>query len=80
MQVLKRDSTLEKVDFNKITLRIQNICNEINSIVIDPILIAQKVCAAIHDKVKTTELALYIIIYIFKYLSTEILVLVCLNT
>ena len=56
MQVLKRDFTLEKVDFNKITLRIQNICNEINSKVIDPILIAQKVCAAIHDKVKTTEL------------------------
>jgi ribonucleoside-diphosphate reductase alpha chain len=56
MQVLKRDNTLENVDFNKITRRIKKLCCEIKSTVIDPILIAQKVCAAIHNKVKTTEL------------------------
>lgn len=56
MKVTKRDSSLVDVDFNKITNRIKKLCSEMNSEVVDPIIIAQKVCAAIHDGIKTTEL------------------------
>lgn len=55
MRVLKRNGTYENVDFNKITKRLRNLSLEAG-ISIDPIIIAQKVCSAIHDKVTTTEL------------------------
>jgi ribonucleoside-diphosphate reductase alpha subunit len=56
MRVIKRDGHSEDVDFNKITNRIRKLCNEIGTDVIDPIIIAQKVCNALHDNVRTTEL------------------------
>ena len=56
MRVVKRDGTSESVDFNKITTRIAKLCDEFNASSIDPIVIAQKVCNALHDNVKTTEL------------------------
>ena len=56
MQVIKRNGTSEDVDFNKITNRIEKLCEEIVSTSVDPIIVAQKVCASIHDRVKTTLL------------------------
>jgi len=55
MNVIKRDNTIQGVDFNKITERIQNIINE-QKLSIDPIIIAQKVCTSLSDNIKTTEL------------------------
>lgn len=55
MNVVKRDGTVTGVDFNKITIRLRKLCNEISD-KIDPIIIAQKVCASIYDKVTTQEL------------------------
>ena len=56
MRVIKRNGEYEEVDFNKITRRISKLCAEFCSKTIDPILIAQKVCASLHDKVTTSEL------------------------
>lgn len=55
MNVIKRDNTIQGVDFNKITNRIKTIINEQN-LTIDPIIIAQKVCTSISNNIKTTEL------------------------
>ena len=56
MQVVKRDNTLEPVDFNKITKRITKLSDEISKTSIDPIKVAQKVCNSLYDKVTTKEL------------------------
>ena len=55
MNVIKRDNRVEGVDFNKITKRLRKICNEISPD-IDPIIIAQKVCASLYDNCTTREL------------------------
>ena len=55
MNVIKRDNRIEGVDFNKITKRLRKICNEISPD-IDPIVIAQKVCASLYDNCTTREL------------------------
>ena len=56
MRVIKRDGRSELVDLNKVTTRITKLCSEIETTVIDPIVISQKVCNALHDNVNTTEL------------------------
>ena len=56
MRVIKRDGRSEAVDLNKITTRIARLCGEIGTEDTDPIVIAQKVCLALHDGVKTTDL------------------------
>ena len=56
MKVIKRDGTYQGVDFNKITNRIQRLCNDIGTENVEPIIIAQKVCNAIHDNVTTIAL------------------------
>lgn len=56
MRVIKRNGSFQEVDFNKITLRITNLVHDFNSVVVDPILVAQKVCASLHDNVSTSEL------------------------
>ena len=55
MNVIKRDNTIQGVDFNKITERISKVINEQN-LTIDPIFVAQKVCSSLSDNIKTTEL------------------------
>ena len=55
MNVIKRDNTIQGVDFNKITERISKVINE-QTLEIDPISIAQKVCSSLSDNIKTTEL------------------------
>ena len=59
MRVQKRNNSLEEVSFDKILKRIKLLCigDEFNKkLIIDPTLIAQKVCSEIYDGVKTHEL------------------------
>ena len=58
MKVIKRDGSIEDVDFNKITTRIRKIIDK-NNLSIDPIILSQKICSSIHDNIKTTELDSY---------------------
>ena len=55
MNVTKRNGNTEGVNFNKITTRLRKLCDEMEAS-IDPIIIAQKVCASIYDGVTTKEL------------------------
>ena len=55
MQVTKRDSSVQPVDFNKITNRISKLASELSKD-IDPIRVAQRVCTSLYDKVNTYEL------------------------
>ena len=54
MQVIKRDGRKEQVSFDKVTKRLKNLCGGLKTV--DPILVAQKVCAQIHDDVHTHQL------------------------
>ena len=54
MQVIKRNGTRESVSFDKVIKRLKTLCGGLE--VIDPIAIAQKVCANIYNGVKTSEL------------------------
>lgn len=58
MQVLKRSGQYESVDFNKITKRLTNLCNDdkLTKLNIDPVVIAQKVVSQIQDKISTHDL------------------------
>ena len=59
MRVQKREGHYQDVDLNKITTRIKKLIDEIpssNKDTIDPILISQKVCASLHDKITTSAL------------------------
>lgn len=53
MKVIKRDGSLEDVSFDKVLRRIKCLCEDT---IIDPVVIAQKVCNRIYDGVKTSEL------------------------
>lgn len=55
MFVTKRNGTTEKVHFDKITSRISNLIDGLDSS-IDPALITQKIVSRIYKGVKTTEL------------------------
>ncbi len=56
MKVKKRDGSLEEMRYDKITRRIQNFCDDLNSEYIDPTLITLKVTQGIYDGISTTEL------------------------
>jgi len=57
MRVLKRNGVYESVSFDKVITRIRILCDISPKLtIIDPIEIAQKVCAHIFDGVKTSEL------------------------
>lgn len=53
--VIKRNGSLEEVSFDKVTRRIKMLCNGLSE-KINPIMIAQKVCAQIYNNVSTAEL------------------------
>lgn len=55
MEVIKRDGSFEMVYFDKITDRIKSLCFGLLD-TIDPILISQKICSQIHDKIKTCDI------------------------
>jgi len=54
MRVIKRDGCSEPVSLDKVQRRIQKLSDDLDTI--DPIVIAQKVCAQIYDGVRTSEL------------------------
>jgi ribonucleoside-diphosphate reductase alpha chain len=56
MLVVKRDGRRESVKFDKITARIERLCDGLNMKYIEPIEIAKKVIAGIYDGVSTQEL------------------------
>lgn len=56
MLVIKRDGRRESVRFDKITARIENLCNGMDTRYIHPIEVAKKVIDGLYDGVKTTEL------------------------
>jgi ribonucleoside-diphosphate reductase alpha subunit len=53
MQVQKRNGEFQDVSFDKITKRIKLECENLN---IDPILIAQRICSQIKNKITTSEI------------------------
>jgi ribonucleoside-diphosphate reductase alpha subunit len=56
MQVIKRNGEREAVSFDKILVRISNLCEGLDARYIDPVKIAQKVVQGLYDGVTTTEL------------------------
>jgi len=56
MLVLKRDGRRESVKFDKITARIENLCDGLNPDFVKPVEIAKKVIDGLYDGVSTTEL------------------------
>jgi ribonucleoside-diphosphate reductase alpha chain len=56
MLVIKRDGRRESVRFDKITTRIENLCNGLDSRYIHPIEVAKKVIDGLYDGVTTSEL------------------------
>ena len=53
--VIKRNGSYEEVSFDKVTRRIKQLCYGLSD-KINPIMIAQKVCAQIYNNVSTAEL------------------------
>ncbi|MFK7953185.1 MAG: ribonucleoside-diphosphate reductase subunit alpha [Ekhidna sp.] len=56
MLVVKRDGRRESVKFDKITSRIENLCDGLNSDYVKPVEIAKKVIDGLYDGVSTIEL------------------------
>lgn len=56
MLVLKRDGRRETVRFDKITARIEKLCNGLDNRYIDPINVSKKVIDGLYDGVTTVEL------------------------
>jgi len=56
MLVIKRDGRRESVRFDKITTRIENLCQGLDEQYIDPIEVARKVIDGLYDGVSTAEL------------------------
>jgi ribonucleoside-diphosphate reductase alpha chain len=53
--VVKRNNSKEEVSFDKVTRRIKKLCDGLSEN-INPIMVAQKVCAQIYNNVSTVEL------------------------
>jgi len=58
MYVIKRNGEQEPVAFDKITLRLRRLCEQVPSLSkeVDPVLVCQKVVEGIYSGVKTTEI------------------------
>jgi ribonucleotide reductase alpha subunit len=57
MQVIKRDNTKQKISFDKIVTRLNNLITmEPQLLNVNAILIAQKVIAGVYDSISTTQL------------------------
>lgn len=55
-RVVKRDGSVEEVDFNKISQRIKSLCGGLNTEHVNPIRVAKTVIQGIYDMVPTKEL------------------------
>ena len=53
--VIKRNGIKEEVSFDKVTRRLKKLCKDLSNKV-NPIIVAQKVCARIYNNVTTIEL------------------------
>lgn len=56
MFVVKRDGRKQKVQFDKVTARIQKLCYGLDSTYVDPTMVALKVIEGIYDGVHTSQL------------------------
>lgn len=56
MFVIKRDGRKQEVKFDKVTARIQKLCYGLDSVHVDPTLVAHRVIEGIYDGVTTVEL------------------------
>ncbi|ORZ31313.1 ribonucleoside-diphosphate reductase M1 chain [Catenaria anguillulae PL171] len=56
MNVIKRDGRKEAVMFDKITARIEKLCEGLNREYVDPAMIAQKVVSGVYNGVTTVQL------------------------
>ena len=56
MIVIKRDGRRENVKFDKITSRIEKLCDDLDTRYIDAVAIAKKVISGLYDGVTTIEL------------------------
>lgn len=58
MEVIKRNGLKERVYFDKITSRIQSLCNGLGEaeLNVDPITVSQKICNQIHDQIHTKDI------------------------
>jgi hypothetical protein len=57
LYVIKRNGQTEEVSFDKVIRRIKKLCINQNYVpIVNPLLIAQKVCSQIYDNVSTCEL------------------------
>lgn len=56
MYVIKRDGRKQEVKFDKITARIQKLCYGLDSVHVEPVLIAMKVIEGLYEGVTTSEL------------------------
>ncbi|MBL7786416.1 MAG: ribonucleoside-diphosphate reductase subunit alpha [Chitinophagales bacterium] len=56
MYVIKRDGKREAVSFDKILIRIRNLCKGLDVQYVDPVRVAQSVVQGLYDGVSTTEL------------------------
>jgi hypothetical protein len=54
--VVKRNGKKEPVHFDKITARISKLCYGLDPDKVQPVLVAQKVCAGVYPDVTTCEL------------------------
>ena len=56
MRIINRKGESEDIVLDKITSRIKKLCYNLESNVIDPIIISTKVCSMIRDGITTVEL------------------------
>ena len=56
MEVVKRDGSYQKVDFNKITKRIESLCNGLDKDYVDPSEVAQVTIGSIYNHISTEEI------------------------
>ena len=83
MEVIKRDGRREPIHFDKITMRIKNLCRDEELKYVDPVLIAQKTIQNIYNGITTEELdnisaricaSLSFTNYLYSYIGARILV------
>ena len=56
MRIINRKGDSEEIVLDKITSRIKKLCYNLDSTVIDPVVISTKVCSMIRDGITTIEL------------------------
>ena len=59
MYVIKRDGRHERVSFDKITYRIEQLCNQLSLDRIDPVQIAQETIHGLSNGITTEELDIF---------------------